>query len=130
MCVCVSVYAYSRTTDNEAAYERYQQLQYNKRLKNKMAILLKRWCSRSRGWHYRGPRCVTQPINWQCEHAYVLLCTCTRWAPPPCVRLDPAYLCRLSLPLPLVAQRTGEKRMCSPVPANVASLRETGSVAR
>ena len=30
---------------------------------NKKAILLKRRRSRSRNWHYSGPRCVTQPIN-------------------------------------------------------------------
>ena len=42
VCVCVSVYPYSRTTGNKAAYERYQQLQYTKHSKNKMAILLKR----------------------------------------------------------------------------------------
>ena len=35
LCVCVSVYAYSCTTGNEAAYERYQQHQCNKRSKNK-----------------------------------------------------------------------------------------------
>ena len=61
--VCVSVYDYSRTAGNEAASERYQQLQRNKRSKIKMVILLKRRRSRSRNWHYRGPRCVTQPIN-------------------------------------------------------------------
>ena len=54
---------YSRTAGNEPASERYQQLQRNKRSKIKMAILLKQRRSRSRNWHYRGPRCVTQPIN-------------------------------------------------------------------
>ena len=57
--VCVSVYDYSRTAGNEAASERYQQLQRNKRSKIKLAILLIRRRSRSRNWHYRGPRCVT-----------------------------------------------------------------------
>ena len=61
--VSVSVHDYSRTAGNEAASERYQQLQRNKRSKIKKAILLKRRRSRSRNWHYRGPRCVTQPIN-------------------------------------------------------------------
>ena len=61
--VSVSVHDYSRTAGNEAASERYQQLQRNKRSKTKKAILLKRRRSRSRNWHYRGPRCVTQPIN-------------------------------------------------------------------
>ena len=61
--VCVSVHDYSRTAGNEAASERYQQLQRNKRSKIKMAILLKQRRSRWRNWHYRGPRCVTQPIN-------------------------------------------------------------------
>ena len=61
--VSVSVYDYSRTAGNEEASERYQQLQRNKRSKIKMEILLKRRHSRSRNWHYRGPRCVTQPIN-------------------------------------------------------------------
>ena len=51
--VSVSVYDYSRTAGNEAASERYQQLQRNKRSKIKMAILLKQRCSRSRNWHYR-----------------------------------------------------------------------------
>ena len=48
LCVCVSVYAYSCNTGNEAAYEGYQQHQCNKRSKNKMAILLKRRRSRTR----------------------------------------------------------------------------------
>ena len=61
--VSVSVHDYSRTAGNEAASERYQQLQRNKRSKIKKAILLKRRRSRSRNWHYRGPRCVTLPIN-------------------------------------------------------------------
>ena len=124
----MSVYSYSRTTDNEAAYEQYQQLQYNKRSKTKMAILLKRRRSRSRDWHYRGPRCVTQPINLQYEHAYsTFVHGWPRPLRPTRSRLPLPLAC---LPLPLVAQRTGEKRMCSPVPANAASLRETGSVAR
>ena len=61
--VSVSVHDHSRTAGNEAASERYQQLQRNKRSKIKKAILLKRRRSRS---HYRGPRCVTQPINYRC----------------------------------------------------------------
>ena len=40
--VCVSVDDYSRTTGYEAAYERYQQLQCYKGMKNNVAILLKR----------------------------------------------------------------------------------------
>ena len=44
--VCVSVYDYARTTDYEAAYERYQQLQYYKGKKKNVAILLKRLRSR------------------------------------------------------------------------------------
>ena len=60
--VCLSVHDYSRTAGNEGASERYQQLQRNKRSKIKKAILLKRRRSRSRNWHYSGPRCVTQPI--------------------------------------------------------------------
>ena len=46
LCVCLSVYDYSRTTGYEAAYERYQQLQCYKGKKNNVAILLKRLCSR------------------------------------------------------------------------------------
>ena len=46
VCVCVCVYDYSRTTGYEAAYERYQQLQYYKGKKNNVAILLKRLRSR------------------------------------------------------------------------------------
>ena len=46
LCVCVCVYYYSRTTGYEAAYERYQQLQYYKGKKNDVAILLKRLRSR------------------------------------------------------------------------------------
>ena len=42
MSVCLSVYDYSRATGYEAAYERYQQLQYYKGTKNNVAILLKR----------------------------------------------------------------------------------------
>ena len=48
--VSVSVHDYSRTAGNEAASERYQQLQRNKRWKIKKAILLKRRRSRSRNW--------------------------------------------------------------------------------
>ena len=44
--VCLSVSNYSRTTDYEAAYERYQQLQCYKGKKNNVAILLKRLRSR------------------------------------------------------------------------------------
>ena len=44
--VCVSVDDYSRTTGYEAAYERYQQLQCYKGMKNNVAILLKRLRSR------------------------------------------------------------------------------------
>ena len=40
--VCLSVDDYSRTTGYEAAYERYQQLQCYKGMKNNVAILLKR----------------------------------------------------------------------------------------
>ena len=48
VCVCVCIRLYSRTTGNEATYERYQQHQCNKRSKNKTAILLKRRRSKSR----------------------------------------------------------------------------------
>ena len=44
--VCVSVDDYSRTTGYDAAYERYQQLQCYKGMKNNVAILLKRLRSR------------------------------------------------------------------------------------
>ena len=44
--VCLSVDDYSHTTGNEAAYERYQQLQCYKGLKNNVAILLKQLRSR------------------------------------------------------------------------------------
>ena len=44
--VCSSVDDYSRTTGYEAAYERYQQLQCYKGMKNNVAILLKRLRSR------------------------------------------------------------------------------------
>ena len=44
--VCLSVDDYSRTTGYEAAYERYQQLQCYKGMKNNVAILLKRLHSR------------------------------------------------------------------------------------
>ena len=64
--VCLSVPHYSRNTGNEAASKRYQQLQCNKRSKIKIAILLKQRGSRSRNRHWRGPRCVTQPINYWC----------------------------------------------------------------
>ena len=46
LCVCLCVYDYSRTTGYEAAYERYQQLQCYKGMKNNVAILLKRLRSR------------------------------------------------------------------------------------
>ena len=41
MSVCLCVRNYSWTTGYEAAYERYQQLQCHKGLKNNVAILLK-----------------------------------------------------------------------------------------
>ena len=44
--VCLSVDDYSHTTGYEAAYERYQQLQCYKGMKNNVAILLKRLRSR------------------------------------------------------------------------------------
>ena len=44
--VCLFVDDYSRTTGYEAAYERYQQLQCYKGMKNNVAILLKRLRSR------------------------------------------------------------------------------------
>ena len=44
--ICLSVDDYSRTTGYEAAYERYQQLQCYKGMKNNVAILLKRLRSR------------------------------------------------------------------------------------
>ena len=59
--VVLCVHDYSRTAGNEGASERYQQLQRNKRSNIKKAILLKRRRSRSRNWHYSGPRCVTSP---------------------------------------------------------------------
>ena len=44
--VCLSVYAYSRSTGYEAAYERYQQLEGYESMKIKKAIFLKRLRSR------------------------------------------------------------------------------------
>ena len=44
--VCLLLYDYSRTTGYEAAYQRYQQLQCYKGMKNNVAILLKRLRSR------------------------------------------------------------------------------------
>ena len=41
VCVCLSVYLYSRTTGNEAARERYTHLWRNKRSKNNVADLAK-----------------------------------------------------------------------------------------
>ena len=41
LCVCLFVDDYSRITGYEAAYERYQQLQCYKGMKNNVAILLK-----------------------------------------------------------------------------------------
>ena len=41
VCLCLCVRDYSWTTGYEAAYERYQQLQCHKGLKNNVAILLK-----------------------------------------------------------------------------------------
>ena len=45
--VCLSVYAYSRSTGYEAAYKRYQQLQGYESMKIKKAIFLKRLRSRN-----------------------------------------------------------------------------------
>ena len=57
--VCLSVYDYSRTTGYGAAYERYQQLQWYKGMKNNVAILLKRLCSRDMAWKQaKKPICV------------------------------------------------------------------------
>ena len=44
--VCLFVYDYSRTTDYEAAYERYQHLQCYNGTKTKLPILLKQLSSR------------------------------------------------------------------------------------
>ena len=64
LCVCVCVHDYSRTTGYEAAYERYQQLQCYKGLKNNVGILLKRLRSRDMAsfayrdrlrWYYSDP---------------------------------------------------------------------------
>ena len=85
----MSVYDYSRITGNEAASERYQQLQCNKRLKNKLAILLKQRRSRSRNWHYREPRRVTEPVNYWCEHA----CIIRTMGPTPPLRPVPTAAC-------------------------------------
>ena len=41
VCVCLSVYLYSRTTGNKAARERYTRLQCNKRSKNNVVNLAK-----------------------------------------------------------------------------------------
>ena len=41
LCVCLSVYDYSRTTGYEAAYERYQQLRCYKGKKINVEILLR-----------------------------------------------------------------------------------------
>ena len=64
-----------------------------------------------------------QPNNLRCEHACIYL----RILNTRLIRVRPPFTsaARLSA-LPLVAQRTGEKRMCSPVllPADAASLRE------
>ena len=101
LCVCVPVYDYSGTTGNEAASERYKQLQCNKRSKSKQAILLKR-------------RCLTQPIKKRCEHA----CASPRplfFPVPTRPRVPLPLLTSFTLPSPLAAQRNGEKRMCSPV---------------
>ena len=46
LCVCVCVCHYSRTTGYEAAYGRYQQLQFYKSKKINVAILLQRLRSR------------------------------------------------------------------------------------
>ena len=53
VCVCVCVYAYFSAMGNEADSEQYQQLQYYKRSKNKMAIFLKQPRSSSRNWQCR-----------------------------------------------------------------------------
>ena len=44
--VCLFVYDYSRTTGDEAVYERYQQIQCYKGRKKNVAILLNRLRSR------------------------------------------------------------------------------------
>ena len=119
--VCLSVYDYSGTTGNEAASERYQKLQCNKRSKTKQAILLKRRRSRSSNWHCRGrpsPSISDDTMGLAPPSVFPV---------PACISLPPLA----SLPLPLAAQRNGEKRMCqSGLPADAASLRETGSVDR
>ena len=109
MCVCLSV-CLRLFSHNEAASERYQQLQCNKRSKTKQAILLKRRRSRSGNWHCRGPRCSTQ-VSISSEHARVRKMGLAAPRPPVPTR-PPAYI---PLPLPLAAQRNGEEWMCSPV---------------
>ena len=63
--VRLSVSTYSRTTGTKLAHEQYQRLQRNKRSKTNVANSLKRRCSGSRNRHCRGPRCVTEPINYK-----------------------------------------------------------------
>ena len=58
LCVCVCA-VYSRTTGYEAAYERYQQLQFYKSKKNNVAILLKRLRSGDMAWKQaKKPICI------------------------------------------------------------------------
>ena len=64
--VRLSVDPYSGTTRYEAAHERYQRLQNYANLKIKMAIFLKRLCSRDMAWKQ-----AKKP-----NYAHVYLCQC------------------------------------------------------
>ena len=59
-CVCLRLFSHCRERSGIRAIPTAPAQQA---IENKMEILLKRRRSRSRNWHYRGPRCVTQPIN-------------------------------------------------------------------
>ena len=70
------VHDYSRTTNYEAAHEQYQLPQYTSARKKNLAILLKRRRLRAINWHWRGRRCMAQPINFSGAHVCTLCHAC------------------------------------------------------
>ena len=85
--VCLSVDDYSRTTGYEAAYERYQQLQCYKGMKNNVAILLKRLRSRDMAWKQAKEPICKLALAYLDSSAYLggaRNCTAGRVSTPAC----------------------------------------------
>ena len=120
LCVSLSTTILALYTGNDAAYERYQQLQFNKRSKVKW-----RFCYGVRDLE---TGTVADNTAYQLARVYY---NGPRPAPPLFFpsRPNSAYLCRRSFATSCPAQRR-KTDVQSGLPADAAILRETGSVDR